>query len=91
MAMLKKVWDEDSKSHKIPIKYIINELELTRTNTGNKLCMFTNPYNPLVVRVDLVDPQTEEGDEFAWVERLTEKTQTKLLKIADEVNTGRFW
>lgn len=89
MAMLTKVWDEDRKAHKIPIQYVINELELARKQ--DKLVMFTNPYNPLVVRVDLVDPKTNEGDEFAWVERLTDKTQATLLKIADEVNTGRFW
>jgi len=89
MAMLKMVWDEDGKSHSMAIKYVINELELVKKQ--DKLVMFTNPYNPLVVRVDLVDPQTNEGDVFAWVERLTEKTQAQLLKIADEVNTGRFW
>jgi len=89
MAMLKMVWDEDGKSHLTAIKYVINELELVKKQ--DKLVMFINPYNPLVVRVDLVDPQTNEGDAFAWVERLTEKTQAQLLKIADEVNTGRFW
>ena len=91
MAMLKMVWDEDGKSHSMAIKYVINELEITRNQTKNKLAMFVNMRNPLVVRVDLIDPQTNEGDVFAWVERLTEKTQAMLLKIADEVNTGRFW
>ena len=91
MAMLKMVWDEDGKSHSMAIKYVINELEITRNQTKNKLAMFVNMHNPLVVRVDLIDPQTNEGDVFAWVERLTEKTQAQLLKVADEVNTGRFW
>lgn len=91
MAMLKKVADEDGKSHSMTIEQVITELEITRSQTKNKLVMFVNLHNPLVVRVDLIDPQTNEGDVFAWVERLTDRTQAMLLKIADEVNTGRFW
>jgi hypothetical protein len=90
MVLLTKVWDEDRKSHRIPIQYVINELEIARASQC-KLVMFTNPYNPFVVRVDLVDPQTEEGEEFAWVERLTPKTEALLLAIADKHEHGRFW
>ena len=70
------------------IKAILHRKRITK----EKVRMVSNPYNPLVIRIDFIDNSVSPPNiKSWWAEKLTQKTEEKLISFADEIIHGRYW
>ena len=62
-----------------------------KENPNSKIEVQTNPYNPCVAKVFLVDRTNIEVEQIMTIEQLTDNTEALLWLIADKLTSGRFW
>lgn len=74
----------------VKVEVVENKLKELKAE-GYDFRMQTNPYNPHVIVIDFAKNEDWNSDDTILLERLTDKTEEKILRFSDERLHERNW
>lgn len=94
MAMVSDYWSDDygERPKRMSMKLVEERFtHYRKENPNSTIEVQTNPYNPCVAKVFLVDRTNIEVEQIMTIEQLTDNTEALLWLISDKFEVRRFW